>query len=168
MFRPIFASLLLVSSLALGQESQLPAQQESQPAPDQQSQAAPEAEAAPAPDAPQPALAIDAIAVCRSVEARTPVGESDSFPSDVGSLTCFVRVTGADSPAQTYHRWYAGDTLIREIPISVKSSPWRCWSVKSIQPSWTGACRVDVVNESGDVLGSKSFTLTAAAAEPQG
>jgi hypothetical protein len=152
MFRSIFATLLLVSNVVIGQESQ--------PAPEP---------AAPATEAPAPSLAVDAIAVCRSVEARTPVGESDSFPNDVGSLTCFVRVTGAEAETQTYHRWYAGDTLVREIPISVKSSPLRCWSVKSIQENWTGACRVDVVNESGDVLGSKSFTLTAAAAaEPQG
>jgi hypothetical protein len=59
--------------------------------------------------------------------------------------------------------------MVREIPITVKMSPYRCWSVKSIQPDWSGACRVDVVSEGGDVLGSKTFTLTSGApAQPQG
>jgi hypothetical protein len=59
--------------------------------------------------------------------------------------------------------------MVREIPITVKMSPYRCWSVKSIHAGWSGECRVDVLNEAGDVLGSKTFMLSsAAAAEPKG
>jgi hypothetical protein len=142
MVRSILAILVLGSTLAFGQETQ------------------PAGDAVPAQES--VSLAVETIAVCKSVQDRTPVDEAESFASDVGSLACFVRVTGATSPAQTYHRWYAGETLVREIPIQVKGSPWRCWSVKSIPADWSGACRVDVVDEGGEVLASKSFTLTAA------
>jgi hypothetical protein len=51
--------------------------------------------------------------------------------------------------------------MVNEIPINVKGPRWRCWSQKTIQPDWSGACRVEVVTEGGDVLGTKNFTLAS-------
>jgi hypothetical protein len=55
--------------------------------------------------------------------------------------------------------------MVREIPISVNGSPWRCWSRKSIRRDRSGPCRVDIVDEGGEVLASKPFTFTAASRE---
>ena len=128
----------------------------------------------PAPTEPAPsdtsaaALSTSTVVVCRDVQDRAPVEPGDSFSSDVGKLCCFSNVVGATSPVQVYHRWYVGDRMVLEIPISVKAASWRCWSRKTIAPSWTGSCRVDVVTEAGDVIGSAPFTLTGMAAAPQG
>jgi hypothetical protein len=103
------------------------------------------------------------LAVCTSVEERTPVGEAETFPSDVGKLWCFTWLTGAKPPMQIYHRWFVGDQLVNEIPIDVRGGRWRCWSTKTILPSWSGPCHVEIATESGDILGTKEFTLTAAA-----
>ena len=81
-----------------------------------------EAPPAETPETAAPAvLSVDEVTVCRAVEERTPVEAAESFPSDVGSLFCFTKVEGATSPAQTYHRWYVGDTMVREISIIVKT-----------------------------------------------
>jgi hypothetical protein len=107
------------------------------------------------------ALTLARLAVCENVEDRAPVGEAESFDG-VRQLYCFTRVEGAETPTRVFHRWYVGDEMVNEIPINVKGPRWRCWSQKSIQPNWSGACRVEVVTEGGDVLGTKSFTLASA------
>lgn len=124
---------------------------------------------APAQDAAAPAApkkpALARLAVCEQVEERVPVGEGDRFPSSIGHLWCFTKVTGAANPTRIFHRWYVGDQLVDEIPINVKGSSWRCWSNKTIQESWQGPCRVEVLTESGDVIGKQDFVLTGAADE---
>ncbi|GJM45027.1 MAG: hypothetical protein DHS20C21_18690 [Gemmatimonadota bacterium] len=161
----IVAGLLVASStVALAQDT--PVQSETKPA-----DATP-AEAAPAPADPAPAakgaqstadISLAELAVCLGVEERTPVGEAEQFSSDVGKLWCFTKVLNADAPTQVFHRWYVGDRLVNEIPINVGASHWRCWSAKTIQPSWTGTCRVEILTESGDVIGTQEFQLSPGA-----
>jgi len=161
-FLPIVALILLV---ALSAPSQA---QTSSP----DSAAVKASSAAPAAAAAKPAgetekapaaLHADPVQICHDVQDHAPVEAGESFPANVGTLCCFSKVTGAES-AQIYHRWYVGDKMVAEIPIAVKSSGWRCYSRKTILPSWQGECRVDVATESGDVIGSAKFTLTAASA----
>jgi hypothetical protein len=118
--------------------------------------------------APAEAASLARIAICTGVEDRAPVGEAESFPSSVGQLSCFTKVVNAAVPTKIFHRWYVGDRLVDEIPINVKGKSWRCWSHKTIYVTWSGPCHVEVVTESGDVLGTKAFTLTAAMSEASG
>ena len=107
-------------------------------------------------------LGLAAVAVCRKVENRTPVEGGTSFPADVGRLFCFTDVRNAQKATQIFHRWYVGETLVDEIPMTVKGSRWRCWSEKTILRSWMGACRVEIVTEEGGVIGEMSFGLEEA------
>ena len=130
------------------------------PAPDGAAPAKP----SPAPDARAPgAVTVPRVVICRDVQEREPVGPGTTFPSDVGALACFTQVAGAEGK-QIYHRWYVADRMVLELPIAVGASAWRCWSRKKIDPSWTGAGRVDVATEAGDVIASQAFTLVAAGA----
>ena len=110
-------------------------------------------------------MSLSKIAICEEVQERAPVGEADSFSNEIGSLTCFTRVQNAEAPTQVFHRWYVGNELVAEIPINVKAEQWRCWSTKSILPGWTGECRVEILSEQGDVLGTKTFVLQSTSAE---
>ena len=71
-----------------------------------------------------------------------------------------TRVQNAAAPTQIFHRWYVGDELVEEVPINVRGEHWRCWSTKTIQPGWTGECRVEIVTEEGDVISTKKFVLS--------
>ena len=108
--------------------------------------------------------------VCEDVAEREPVGAADSFANSVGSLMCFTQVsTREETPMKLYHRWFVGEKLAAEIPIRVGGPMWRCWSRKSIQPSWSGPCRVEILTEEGEVVGVREFTLqNGAVAESQG
>ncbi|MEZ5063985.1 MAG: DUF2914 domain-containing protein [bacterium] len=109
-----------------------------------------------------PSARLGAFVVCQDVVDREPVGEAESYPSTVGTLYCFTKVLTDNPPVRVFHRWFVGDKLVDEIPVNARGVEWRCWSRKTILPSWNGACRVEVLTEAGDVLGTKEFTLTAA------
>ncbi len=104
-------------------------------------------------------MSLARLAVCEDVVDRAPVGEKDTFAKGVGRLWCFTDVRGAASGTQVFHRWYIGDRLVSEIPITVKGRRWRCWSRKTIHPKWEGPARVEVLTEEGDVLGTVEFML---------
>jgi hypothetical protein len=96
--------------------------------------------------------------VCTGVEQREPKGAAETFDAGVGQLFCFTRIEGA-AGTTIKHAWYWRDALQREISLPIGGSPWRTWSQKNIQPSQTGAWRVDVVAEDGTVLKSSNFTV---------
>jgi hypothetical protein len=135
-----------------------PADADQDDAPEQPA-AAPERTAAADPG---PDLKLADVAICTGVsEDREPVDAGQSFPEDVGTLYCFTDVRDAGEPTTIVHRWYVGDDLVSEVPMEVKGPRWRCWSEKEIAPGWSGGCRVEVVNEDGDVIGERAFALGA-------
>ncbi|MBD3238957.1 MAG: DUF2914 domain-containing protein, partial [Chitinivibrionales bacterium] len=100
------------------------------------------------------------IAVCTGIADREPEGKAESFGSDVGKLYCFTHVKGVQDTLAIQHKWYHGDELRSTVPLNVRSSSWRTYSSKTLDPSWIGEWRVDVVDgESGDVLASTTFVV---------
>ena len=104
-------------------------------------------------------MMVSAIAICEDIQERAPVGESETFSSEIGQLCCFTTVHHAGEPTQVFHRWYVGDEMVNEIPINVQGERWRCWSRKTIYSGWKGECKVEIANEEGDVLATASFML---------
>jgi Protein of unknown function (DUF2914) len=98
---------------------------------------------------------------CTSVQDRQPIGEADTFGDDVGSVTCFTRITGVDGESSVTHVWYHGDEEMGRVELPVRASTWRTWSAKTILPEATGQWRVDVLSAGGDVLKSATFTVGA-------
>lgn len=98
-------------------------------------------------------------AVAKAVEDRAPVGTSSNFDSSVGRLYAFTRIVGADGDTKIYHKWYHGDVLVADVPLTVRSGDWRTWSSKNVVPDWTGDWRVVVVSEDGSVLGTVKFNV---------
>jgi hypothetical protein len=144
-----FAFLIFAAPPALAQEEQKQEGQEEEVVPADEKESEP----------PAKGITVSRMVICENVEEREPVGAADAFPSDVGALHCFSEIDRADPPIQIFHRWYIGDRLVNEIPITVRGSHWRCWSRKTIVAQWKGECRVEVATEAGDVLRVATFTL---------
>ncbi len=104
------------------------------------------------------ALDIEAV-LCNQIEERMPVGEGDQFGSDVERVYLWTRVTGAETELTLRHVWLYEGKEIADVALTVKGSPWRTYSYKSMIPKWTGSWEVKVVGETGDVLLSKTFTV---------
>jgi hypothetical protein len=97
------------------------------------------------------------IAIGRNVVDRMPVDTASAFPTDVGRLACWTRVTGA-AGTTIQHVWIHGTD---EYPVSLQvgGSPWRVWSTKQIPAEWAGEWRVEVRDGAGHVLATARFTV---------
>tara|TARA_R110002096_G_scaffold431598_1_gene647061 strand:+ start:167 stop:559 length:393 start_codon:yes stop_codon:yes gene_type:complete len=104
-------------------------------------------------------ITIESIEIGTEIENRALVGESDSFPSNVTTLFCLTKITGADNSPTIKHIWYYGEEEKASTELEVRTPKFRTWSSKKIWHTWTGKWKVDVVDDAGNVLASKSFTI---------
>ena len=109
----------------------------------------------------QPALVLEEIQICTAVEDRQPSGVGTVFPDDLDKIYCFTKIAGAEEPTNVYHVWYFGDVEISRVQLPVKAKSWRTWSSKKLH-MLLGNGHVEVVSESGDILGKAEFEIQAA------
>jgi Protein of unknown function (DUF2914) len=109
----------------------------------------------------QPALVLEEIQFYTAVEDRQPSGVGSVFPEDLDKLYCFTKIGGAEGTTYVYHVWYFGDKEIARVKLPVKSKSWRTWSSKNLHVG-LGYGYVEVVSESGDILGRAEFKIQAA------
>ena len=105
-------------------------------------------------------LEVAVAAVCRDVVDREPVDAGISFAALVGTLYCFTKITGAQSPTQITHVWYYGVDELARVDLQVNSDSWRTWSSKVIKGYEVGSWRVDVLDSAGTVLKELQFEIT--------
>jgi hypothetical protein len=101
-------------------------------------------------------IRVEKTVVATSISALDPVGESKDFGSSVGTVYCWTKVSARTVPATIVHVWYLADQKVFTYPLELKFNSTRTWSSKSVR---SGSWRVDVTDESGTVLSSKSFTV---------
>ena len=109
----------------------------------------------------QPALVLEEIQICTAVEDRQPTDVGTVFPVDLDKLYCFTKISGAEEPTNVYHVWYFGNVEIARVKLPVKAKSWRTWSSKKL-PMLLGNGHVEIVSESGDILGKAEFEIWAA------
>lgn len=59
------------------------------------------------------------------------------------------------------HRWKYGSSVIANAEIPIEKASFRAWSSYKMQPQWTGAWFVEVVDEAGTVIATKTFAFMA-------
>ncbi len=104
-------------------------------------------------------LSVEFGAICENVVNHEVVSASTSFPSSIGKLYCFTKITGAKEPTQITHVWYYGDTERARVELAVKAASWRTYSSKLIQPHETGTWHVDVLDNEGRILETYRFDI---------
>lgn len=95
--------------------------------------------------------------VAEAVVDRMPQNPGTSFSVDVGSVSVWSSVTGAEGTT-IQHVWKHGEM---EFPVSlaIGGTPWRTWSVKRIPPEWAGEWRVEIRDGAGNLLDTVAFTI---------
>jgi hypothetical protein len=96
-------------------------------------------------------------AVGTSVSEKALVGAAESFPASAGKLACFARVMNA-TDSEIEFVWYKGDAEQTRVKQTVKGSPWRTWSTKTLPANAAGDWRCDVV-QGEKVLQSVKFRI---------
>ena len=141
----VLMSILILSSLCFAQQDPAKKQME-----DTASAAAQK----------QSGLVLEQIQFYTAVEDRQPLGVGTVFPEGLDKLYCFTKIGGAEGKTYVYHVWYFGDKEIARVKLPVKSKSWRTWSSKNLHMG-LGFGYVEIVSESGDILGRAEFKIQA-------
>ena len=106
-------------------------------------------------------LEVEQMLVARDVKKRRAIGESDVFPSTVGSLWSLASVKAKGSAAQLEMRWWHGQDLVSTNPFVVSEGiRWSEWSQITVKPTDVGAWRVEVFYPKEDqVLRTRHFKI---------
>ena len=139
--------VVLVSAIAVAQDSTEPAKSETQPA--TTTEAKPEKVSA---------LTVEA-KLCTGVVDRVAQGEATKFSSDIGEIYLWCRVIGAKDTTHVEHLWYYKGEEKASIKLPIKGASWRTWSMKTIMPHWAGQWEVKIVDADWHVLKTLSFTV---------
>jgi hypothetical protein len=111
---------------------------------------------APAAPATAQAPAVE-VELATAIVDRMPEGSAETFPVDVGEVYAWMRVTGAEGTT-IHHVWIYGEDEW-SVPLTIGGSPWRTWSSKEIPLEWAGEWRVEIRDDSGNLLEALSFTV---------
>jgi hypothetical protein len=135
------------------------------PAPAATAPAAPSPPAA-APEPPAATARTSAISVvtadpCRSL---TRSGAWTCTPPDnpqAPGLMYFYTKVASPSDATIEHRWYRDGRLEQRVPLRIRANPsgFRTYSQTRINPDKTGAWKVEIRTEDGELLVEKAFTV---------
>lgn len=101
---------------------------------------------------------VEVAVVGMGVENLIPIGVAESFPSSVDRIYCYSKIINGEATTIT-HRWYYGERVVSEVPLTIGSPNFRTYSYKTILPHYSGKWRVEIVSETGDLLKSLEFII---------
>lgn len=96
---------------------------------------------------------------------REPADEISAISSDTDRVFFFTELRNLDGKTVT-HRWSLNGTVMAEVSFKVRASRWRVYSSKNLQPEWRGDWVVDIVDETGSVLDTKTVGYAGATMAP--
>jgi hypothetical protein len=96
-----------------------------------------------------------------AVTEREPVDELTTLAGPAERVFFFTEFVGMSGRTLT-HKWSLDGQSMGDVAIAVGADRWRCYSTKSLTSSKAGTWTVDVVDDAGNTLVSKSLTFTAA------
>lgn len=103
-------------------------------------------------------IKVNRVAVCTAVVDREPSGEGTEFDTTTPILYCFTELDGGTG--EVTHAWFQGDSLRSEVKLNKGGEGrWRTWSSKTMPTEMTGSWKVEIRDDSGNVLQTASFTF---------
>lgn len=98
--------------------------------------------------------------LCKALENREPVDETDAFSIADGQVITYSKVTGA-TDTEIHHVYFKDDVQFDDITLRVGGSPWRTHSRKTLRPDtgMAGQWRVEIRDAAGAVLQTLKFTV---------
>lgn len=86
---------------------------------------------------------------------REPTDEISAISPDTERVFFFTELRNMDGTTVT-HRWSLNGTVMAEVSFNVRASRWRVHSSKTLLPEWRGDWVVDVVDENGVVVETRT------------
>ncbi len=110
------------------------------------------------PSVPVAGLTVTRMVIAGALQDRRPVNVGTTFPASQDKVFCYLELTGVTRDQKIAYVWtYGGKTETHTNQVK-KSERWRTWSYKALDGK-RGDWKVDVLDESGNVLKSAAFKL---------
>lgn len=93
----------------------------------------------------------------RAILNREPVDTVSVLGNDNTRIVYFTEIRGMSGQTIT-HRWEYNGKVIMEVPIKIKTTRWRAYSVKTLNPAWAGEWKASVVDAAGGSLSVNTFS----------
>lgn len=91
---------------------------------------------------------------------REPADDLSAISLDAERVFFFTELRHMDGTTVT-HRWSLNGTVMAEVSFNVRASRWRVHSSKTLLPEWRGDWVVDVIDENGVVVESRTVGYSA-------
>jgi hypothetical protein len=109
--------------------------------------------------APTGILKVEKIACGAGITDRELQGQDTTFAESIEKVYCWALITGGSEGASVNFVWSRDGKEVVKVPINVKYPRARVYSYKSKFSGWKGEWKVDVVDGSGQVLGTTAFKI---------
>ncbi len=86
---------------------------------------------------------------------REPTDDLTAINPGSEKIFFFTELRNMDGTSIT-HRWSLNGAVMAEVSFKVRASRWRVYSSKTLLPEWRGEWVVDVLDENGSVLESRT------------
>jgi hypothetical protein len=114
--------------------------------------------------APLPAMSTEAevsrAQFTTAVLDREPIDELSAINPDAEKVFFFTELRNMDGATVT-HRWSLNGSVMAEVSFNVRASRWRVYSNKALLPEWRGDWVVDIVDDKGAVITSRTVRYGA-------
>ena len=108
-------------------------------------------------EVPQGGIEVVRMVLCRDVKNREP--DQEMTTAKVGDVVVgWTQMRSGLGEVTITHRWLHENANLGDVPLAVKSSPWRTWSRKTLFEA--GNWKWQVLNSQGTVLKEVAFTVT--------
>ncbi len=120
---------------------------------------APAVTATPArPSVPAAGLTVTRMVIAGALRDRRPVNIGTTFPASQDKVFCYIELAGVTRDQKIAYVWTYGGKSETHTNQVKKSERWRTWSYKALDGK-RGDWKVDVLDESGNVLRSTTFKV---------
>ncbi|MEE8271473.1 MAG: DUF2914 domain-containing protein [Alphaproteobacteria bacterium] len=98
----------------------------------------------------------------QSVIDREPTNQIRTLANDQRQIYFYTDLRDLGGQ-RVIHRWEYNGRVFAEIPFNVGGDRWRVWSSKNFVPEWVGTWTVSVIDQSGNVVTSRTLNYTQTA-----
>ena len=91
---------------------------------------------------------------------REPTDELSAIALNTEKMFFFTELRNMDGKTVT-HRWSLNGAVMAEVSFNVRASRWRVYSSKTLLPEWRGDWVVDVLDDAGTVIETKTVSYSA-------
>ena len=106
-----------------------------------------------------PQFTIKKLVIAEDVKDREPVGVSDTFPSKIEKVYCFIMATDIAQDSEIIVTWYFAEKKTHTYKLLLKQGTrWRTYAYKNVAGK-KGDWRVVISDAEGHIYKSAAFTV---------